>query len=48
VVNVDGITRTVRTGDLLRVDGDRGVVERLVTPAAAALNAAAVDPGPRP
>ena len=29
VVNVDGITRAVRTGDWLRVDGDRGVVERL-------------------
>ncbi len=29
VVNVDGITRAVRTGDRLRVDGDRGVVERL-------------------
>jgi phosphohistidine swiveling domain-containing protein len=29
VVNVTGITRAVRTGDRLRVDGDRGVVERL-------------------
>jgi pyruvate,water dikinase len=28
-VNVAGITRVVRTGDRLRVDGDRGVVERL-------------------
>jgi pyruvate,water dikinase len=28
-VNVAGITRAVRTGDRLRVDGDRGVVERL-------------------
>jgi pyruvate,water dikinase len=29
VVNVEGITRAVRTGDRLRIDGDRGVVERL-------------------
>ncbi|MFO0678945.1 MAG: PEP/pyruvate-binding domain-containing protein [Polyangiaceae bacterium] len=29
VVNVEGILRTVRTGDRLRLDGDRGVVERL-------------------
>ena len=29
VVNVSGITRAIRTGDRLRVDGDRGVVERL-------------------
>lgn len=29
VVNVDGVTRALRTGDRLRVDGDRGVVERL-------------------
>lgn len=29
VVNVDGVTRVVKTGDRLRVDGDRGVVERL-------------------
>ena len=29
VVNVSGITRAVRTGDWLRVDGDRGVVERI-------------------
>jgi pyruvate,water dikinase len=29
VVNVAGITRAVRSGDRLRVDGDRGVVERL-------------------
>jgi len=29
VVNVSGATRVVRTGDHLRVDGDRGVVERL-------------------
>jgi pyruvate,water dikinase len=29
VVNVAGITRAIRTGDRLRVDGDRGVVERL-------------------
>ena len=26
VVNVDGATRAIRTGDVLRVDGDRGVV----------------------
>ncbi len=29
VVNVDGATRVLRTGEMLRVDGDRGVVERL-------------------
>jgi pyruvate,water dikinase len=29
VVNVGGITRAIRTGDRLRIDGDRGVVERL-------------------
>jgi phosphohistidine swiveling domain-containing protein len=29
VVNVTGVTTVVRTGDLVRVDGDRGVVERL-------------------
>ncbi len=29
VVNVPGVTRALKTGDLLRVDGDRGVVERL-------------------
>jgi pyruvate,water dikinase len=29
VVNVAGATRVVRTGDLLRVDGDRGTVERV-------------------
>lgn len=29
VVNVDGATRILRTGDRLRVDGDRGVVERI-------------------
>jgi pyruvate,water dikinase len=29
VVNVVGATRVVRTGDLLRVDGDRGTVERV-------------------
>ncbi len=29
VVNVVGATRILRTGDLLRVDGDRGCVERL-------------------
>jgi pyruvate,water dikinase len=29
VVNVSGVTRAIRTGDQVRVDGDRGVVERL-------------------
>jgi pyruvate,water dikinase len=29
VVNVVGATRAIRTGDVLRVDGDRGVVERV-------------------
>jgi len=29
VVSVVGATRVIRTGDLVRVDGDRGVVERL-------------------
>ena len=29
VVNVTGATRVIRTGDRLRVDGDRGVVEKL-------------------
>jgi pyruvate,water dikinase len=29
VVNVVGATRAIRTGDTLRVDGDRGLVERL-------------------
>jgi pyruvate,water dikinase len=29
VVNVAGATRAIRTGDVLRVDGDRGVVEKL-------------------
>jgi pyruvate,water dikinase len=29
VVNVEGATRAIRTGDRLRVDGDRGVVERV-------------------
>ena len=29
VVNVAGVTRAVRTGDMLRVDGDRGTVELL-------------------
>jgi pyruvate,water dikinase len=29
VVNVAGATRAIRTGDRVRVDGDRGVVERL-------------------
>lgn len=29
VVNVDGITRALKTGDRVRLDGDTGVVERL-------------------
>jgi pyruvate,water dikinase len=29
VVNVGGATRAIRTGDVLRVDGDRGTVERI-------------------
>ncbi len=29
VVNVVGATRAIRTGDVLRVDGDRGTVERV-------------------
>ena len=29
VVNVEGVTRAIRTGERIRVDGDRGVVERL-------------------
>jgi pyruvate,water dikinase len=29
VVNVDSVTRALKTGDRVRVDGDRGVVERL-------------------
>lgn len=33
VVNVDGVTRALKTGDRVRVDGDRGVVERLPTKA---------------
>lgn len=32
VVNVDGITRALRTGEWVRVDGDRGVVERIAKP----------------
>ncbi|MEO6419913.1 MAG: PEP-utilizing enzyme, partial [Polyangiaceae bacterium] len=29
VVNVGGATLAIKTGDRVRVDGDRGVVERL-------------------
>jgi pyruvate,water dikinase len=29
VVNVEGATRAIRTGDLVRVDGGTGVVERV-------------------
>jgi pyruvate,water dikinase len=32
VVNVGGATLAIRTGDRLRVDGDRGLVERLDAP----------------
>jgi rifampicin phosphotransferase len=32
VVNVDGATLSVRTGERLRVDGDRGIVEKLDAP----------------
>jgi len=32
VVNVAGATSAIRTGDRLRVDGDRGVVEKLDGP----------------
>jgi rifampicin phosphotransferase len=35
VVNVPSVTTAIKTGDLLRVDGDRGVVERLSTPTTA-------------
>ena len=31
VVNVDSVTRALKTGDRVRVDGDRGIVERLPT-----------------
>ncbi|MCL2777036.1 MAG: PEP-utilizing enzyme [Polyangiaceae bacterium] len=34
VVNVDGVTRVLKTGDRVRVDGDRGIVERLAAIAA--------------
>jgi len=33
VVNVDGATRRIRTGDRVRIDGDRGVVQKLERPA---------------
>ncbi|NUP08722.1 MAG: phosphoenolpyruvate synthase [Polyangiaceae bacterium] len=32
VVNVDGVTLSVRTGERLRVDGDRGIIEKLDAP----------------
>ncbi len=32
VVNVQGATTAIKTGDMVRVDGDRGVVERLRKP----------------
>jgi pyruvate,water dikinase len=32
VVNVPGVTMAIHTGDRLRVDGDRGIVERLEKP----------------
>ena len=33
VVNVPSVTTAIKTGDLVRVDGDRGIVERLFAPA---------------
>jgi len=36
VVNVGGATLTLQTGDLIRVDGDRGIVEKLDEPEASA------------
>ncbi|MEZ4410743.1 MAG: PEP/pyruvate-binding domain-containing protein [Polyangiales bacterium] len=39
VVNVVGATRSLRTGDRVRVDGDRGVVERVTVCEAAAESA---------
>lgn len=42
VVNVAGATRAIRTGDRLRVDGDRGTVERL-----SVSNKATTHPEPR-
>ncbi|MET0595427.1 MAG: PEP/pyruvate-binding domain-containing protein [Polyangiaceae bacterium] len=35
VVNVPSVTTAIRTGDWVRVDGDRGIVERLFEPATA-------------
>jgi pyruvate,water dikinase len=32
VVNVEGVMRVLRTGDRVRVDGDRGVVEKIAKP----------------
>jgi pyruvate,water dikinase len=32
VVNVPSVTTAIKTGDLVRVDGDRGIVERLFEP----------------
>jgi pyruvate,water dikinase len=32
VVDVPGATTAIRTGDRLRVDGDRGIVERIDDP----------------
>jgi phosphohistidine swiveling domain-containing protein len=32
VVNVDGVTKALKTGERVRVDGDRGIVERLPEP----------------
>ena len=29
VVNVDGVTRALKTGDRIRLDGDAGVIEKL-------------------
>jgi pyruvate,water dikinase len=29
VVNVDGVTRALKTGDRIRLDGDAGIIEKL-------------------
>ncbi|APR83911.1 Phosphoenolpyruvate synthase [Minicystis rosea] len=48
VVNVPGATIAIRTGDRLRVDGDRGVVERLDDRAPPSLIPPPETEGPRP
>jgi phosphoenolpyruvate synthase/pyruvate phosphate dikinase len=32
VANVPGITRALKTGDRVRVDGDHGIIERIIDP----------------